>query len=182
MLTKKVLFFVLSLGVSGILNPALVIAGEILKTPLTSEEISVIQKMSGSQIQDIARGDADAIAKFASEKGLDPVKLKEGLANLSDEDRQAFGFRLILPTWPCRVYGLLNHVVDRQGLKLPSPSDAHRAVEAFHQFFGAQRAAHDAFGVPQGLRIRQAGVGENRPGRPRFRRSRGAVPPVVGPR
>jgi hypothetical protein len=89
MLVKMLLVAVGLFVLLGVLNPTNSFAGEVQKTPLTSEEISILKQHSGGQIQALLKGDAIAIEKFAAEKGIDAEKLKEALASFSDVERQA---------------------------------------------------------------------------------------------
>ena len=89
MLVKNIMIIMFSVVLSGLLNTTGVLAGEVQRSSLTNEEISVLQELGGSEIQNILSADPDAIAKFAAKRGIDSDKVKEALANFSVDDRQA---------------------------------------------------------------------------------------------
>ena len=75
---KKLMIFAMSLALSGILNTTLVLAAEVHRSPLTNNEISVLQQLGGNEIQSLVRGESVNVSK-----------VKDALTNLSDEERQA---------------------------------------------------------------------------------------------
>ena len=89
MLVKNIMIIMFSVVLSGLLNTTGVLAGEVQRSSLTNEEISVLQELGGSEIQNILSADPDAIAKFAAKRGIDSDKVKEALENFSVDDRQA---------------------------------------------------------------------------------------------
>ena len=89
MLVKNIMVIMFSVVLSGLLNTTGVLAGEVQRSSLTNEEISVLQELGGSEIQNILSADPDAIAKFSNKRGIDSEKVKEALANFSVDDRQA---------------------------------------------------------------------------------------------
>lgn len=80
---------VLAFAFSVILNPLLVIAGEVQKQPFNQEEIAVLEQIGGTELQRLARGEAGAIEKFSSDRGISAEKVGKALENMNDKDRNA---------------------------------------------------------------------------------------------